>query len=145
MTKRLFAFGMVGIVALFSVPVAPAFASELSAGQGPAPFQALAGLPDGHRIELAAMTDEQLAAVEGAAFYCGVCIKAVGIRHLKESARLKRLVRRAARIAARIRQENVSVHEQRLHRHGVRIRQVNVNVKGDNTHQSNTTLVIQRN
>ena len=141
MTKRLFAFGMVGIVALFSVPVGPAIATELSAGQGPAPFQALSGLPDGQRIELAAMTDEQLAAVEGAAFYCGVCIKAAGIRHLKESARLKRLLRRAARI----RQENVSVHEQRLHRHGVRIRQVNVNVKGDNTHQSNTTLVIQRN
>jgi hypothetical protein len=167
MTKRLFTFGMVGIVALFSVPVGPAFATELSAGQGPAPFQALSGLPDGHRIELAAMTDEQLAAVEGAAFYCGVCIKAVGIQHLKESARLQRLLRRAARIAARIqqenvrneqrllrraariaariRQENVSVNEQRLHRHGVGIRQVNVNVKGDNTHQSNTMLVIQRN
>jgi hypothetical protein len=141
MTKRLFAFGMVGIVALFSVPVAPAFASELSAGQGPAPFQALSGLAAGRPIELAAMTDEQLAAVEGAAFYCGVCIKAAGIRHLNGSARLKRLLRRAARI----RQENVSVHEQRLHRHTVRIRQENVNVKGDNTHQSNTTLVFQRN
>jgi hypothetical protein len=88
------------------VPIAPAFASELSAAQRPAPFQALSGLPDGRRIELAAMSDEQLAAVEGAAFYCGVCIKAIGIRHLNGSVRLKRL----HRLAAKIRQGNVSVH-----------------------------------
>jgi hypothetical protein len=88
------------------VPIAPAFASELSAAQRPAPFQALSGLPDGRRIELAAMSDEQLAAVEGAAFYWGVCIKAIGIRHLNGSVRLKRL----HRLAAKIRQGNVSVH-----------------------------------
>jgi hypothetical protein len=34
----------VAIVALLAMPVAPAFASELSVGQGPAQFQALSGL-----------------------------------------------------------------------------------------------------
>ena len=80
MMKKLLAIGMIGIVALFSVPVAPAFAGELSVGQGPAQFQALSGLPDARRVELAAMTDEQLAAVEGTAFFCSVCINAARIR-----------------------------------------------------------------
>src|ERR671919_3067322 len=87
MMKRLLAIGMIGIVALFSVPVAPAFAGELSVGQGPAQFQALSGLPDARRVELAAMTDEQLAAVEGAAFFCRVCINAARIRQVNVSVR----------------------------------------------------------
>jgi hypothetical protein len=85
MMKKLLAIGMIGIVALFSVPVAPAVASELSVGQEPAQFQALSGLPDVRRVELAAMTDEQLAAVEGAAFFCSVCINAARIRQVNVS------------------------------------------------------------
>lgn len=85
MMKKLLAIGMIGIVALFSVPVAPAFAGELSVGQGPAQFQALSGLPDARRVELAAMTDEQLAAVEGAAVFCWVCINSARIRQVNVS------------------------------------------------------------
>jgi hypothetical protein len=140
MTKMLFAVGMIGIVTLFSVPVAPGFASELSASQEPAPFQALSGLPNGRHVELSAMTDEQLAAVEGATFYCSACIKAAKVRHVKLSAQLLLLHRRAAEI-----QQDVSVQRQRLHQSAISIRQVTVNVKGNNTHQSNTALVFQRN
>lgn len=141
MTKMLFAVGMIGIVTLFSVPVAPGFASELSASQEPAPFQALSGLPNGRHVELSAMTDEQLAAVEGATFYCSVCIKAAKVRHVKLSAQLLLLHRRAAEIQ----QQDVSVQRQRLHQSAISIRQMTVNVKGNNTHQSNTALVFQRN
>jgi hypothetical protein len=141
MTKRFFVSGMIGVVALLSVPVAPAVASEseLSAGQGSPLFQALSGLPDERRIELAAMTDEQLAAVEGAAFFCGICFKAVVIWHLHASA-IK---------AVGIRHLKESVHVQRLplQRNTVRIWQVNANGKGkaNSTHQSNTAVVFQRN
>jgi hypothetical protein len=134
MTKKSFVSAMIGVVALCSVPVAPAFAAELSAGEGPPPFQALSGLPDGRRIELAAMTDEQLDAVEGAAFFCALCIKAVWFRHLNASV-IK---------AVWIRHLKASVHKQGVHRQAVRIWQVNANAKSHNTHQSNTALVFQR-
>jgi hypothetical protein len=131
---------MIGIVALFSVPVAPAFAGE---------FQALSSLPDGRRVELAEMSDGQLAAVEGAAFFCSVCIDAAMIRHLNASVRLKHL-QSLHRRAAKIRQLKASVALQRLHRHKARIRQAhasvkNVSVKNGTTHQSNTLVVVQRN
>jgi hypothetical protein len=79
MFKKLFALGMVALFAL-SVPVAPAFASEPTIGQQPAEFQALSNLPDSRRDQLATMTDEQLAAVEGAAFFCVVCINSATIK-----------------------------------------------------------------
>jgi hypothetical protein len=129
MTKKSFVSAMIGVVALYSVPVAPAFAAELSAGEGPPSFQALSGLPDERRIELAAMTDEQLDAVEGAAFFW-----AVGFRHLNASV-IK---------AVWLRHLKASVHKQRVHRHAVKIWQVNVSTKSHNTHQSNKALVFQR-
>jgi hypothetical protein len=145
MTKRFFVSGMIGVVALLSVPVAPAVASEseLSAGQGSPLFQALSGLPDERRIELAAMTDEQLAAVEGAAFFCGICFKAVAIWHLHASA--------IKAVAIRHLKASVPVQRQHLHQNTVRIWQVNgtananANAKANNTHQSNTAVVFQRN
>jgi hypothetical protein len=78
MSKKLFALGMVALFAL-SVPVVPAFASELTLGQEPAQFQALSNLPDSRRDQLAAMTDDELAAVEGAAFFSIVGINAAKI------------------------------------------------------------------
>jgi hypothetical protein len=84
MFKKLFAIGMVAVFA-FSVPVVPAFASDLMLGQESAPFHALSGLPDARRNQLAAMTDDQLAAVEGAAFYCVVCINAARIKQSNTS------------------------------------------------------------
>jgi hypothetical protein len=59
-------------MAVFSVPLAPAFAGELSVGPAPAGFQALSGLPDARRAELAVMTDEQLSAIEGTFFFVPV-------------------------------------------------------------------------
>ena len=82
---KLLAIRMIGIVALLSVPVAPAFAGDLAVGQGPAQFAALAGLPDARSVELTAMTDEQLSAVEGTAFFCVVCINAARIRQANVS------------------------------------------------------------
>jgi hypothetical protein len=78
MFKKLLAIGMVALFA-FSVPVVPAFASDLTIGQAPAQFQALSNLPDSRRTQLAAMTDHELAAVEGAAFFCVVCINAARV------------------------------------------------------------------
>jgi hypothetical protein len=78
MFKKVFAIAMVALFAL-SVPVAPAFASDLTIGQEPAQFQALSKLPDSRRNQLAAMTDGELAAVEGAAFFCVVCINAARV------------------------------------------------------------------
>jgi hypothetical protein len=85
MRKKLLVIGMIGIVALLSVPVAPAFAGDLAVGQGPAQFVALAGLPDARSVELTAMTDDELAAVEGTAFFCTVCINAARIRQVNVS------------------------------------------------------------
>jgi len=82
--KKSFAIGVVAIFAL-SVPVVPAFASDLTLGQEPAQFHALSSLPDARRSELAAMTNEQLAAVEGAAFFCVVCINAARVGQLNVS------------------------------------------------------------
>jgi hypothetical protein len=83
--KRFFAIGLIGIAALLFIPVVPAFACELSIGEAPAHFQALSGLPDARRIELAAMTNEELAAIEGTAFFCTVCINAARIRQVNVS------------------------------------------------------------
>ena len=78
MFKKLLAIGMVALFA-FAVPVVPAFASDLTIGQEPAQFQALSNLSDSRRNQLPAMTDDQLAAVEGAAFFCVVCINAARV------------------------------------------------------------------
>lgn len=78
MFKKLFAIAMVALFA-FSVPVVPAFASDLTIGQEPAQFQALSKLPDSRRTQLVAMTADELAAVEGAAFFCVVCINAARV------------------------------------------------------------------
>jgi len=84
MFKKLFAIGMVALFA-FTVPVVPASASDLAIGQEPAQFQALSSLPDSRRDQLAAMTDDELAAVEGAAFFCVVCINAARVRQTNAS------------------------------------------------------------
>jgi hypothetical protein len=84
MFKKLFAVVLVAIFAL-SVPVVPAFASDLKLSQEPAQFQALSSLPDSRRDQLAAMTDEQLAAVEGAGI-CVVCVNLALISQANASA-----------------------------------------------------------
>jgi hypothetical protein len=71
--KKMLALGMIVIVAAFSV--APAFADELSAGQEALQFRALLALPG----EVAALTDEQLSAVEGTGV-CVVCLNFAKIR-----------------------------------------------------------------
>jgi hypothetical protein len=84
--KRMLALGMIVIVVAFSVPVVPAFAGELSVAQGAPAFLALSALPDVRRGELAALTDEQLSAVEGTAFFCVVCVNSARIRQKNVSA-----------------------------------------------------------
>jgi hypothetical protein len=84
MFKKLFAIGMVALFA-FTVPVVPAFASDLTIGQGPAQFHALSSLPDSRRDQLSAMRDDELVAVEGAAFFCVVCINAAGVKQTNVS------------------------------------------------------------
>jgi hypothetical protein len=84
--KKMLALGMIVIVAAFSVPVVPAFAGELSLAQGATAFLALSALPDVRRGELAALTDEQLSAVEGTAFFCVVCLNSARIRQTNVSA-----------------------------------------------------------
>jgi hypothetical protein len=79
--KKMLALGMIVIVAVFSVPVAPAFAGEPSVGQGAVQFRALSTLPG----ELTALTDEQLSAVEGNGG-CFVCINAARIRQTNVAA-----------------------------------------------------------
>jgi hypothetical protein len=72
MMRKALAVVVLGLMAVFSVPIAPAFAGELSVGPAPAGFQALSGLPDARRAELAVMTDEQLSAIEGTFFFVPV-------------------------------------------------------------------------
>ena len=50
----------------------PALAAEPSVGPAASEFRALSGLPDGRRVELTVMTEQQLSAVEGtfACFFC---------------------------------------------------------------------------
>jgi hypothetical protein len=70
-------------MAVFSVPLAPALAGDLAVGPEAAGFQALSGLPDARRAELAVMTDEQLSAIEGMAFdVCVVCIQAARVKQV---------------------------------------------------------------
>jgi hypothetical protein len=85
MLKKFFAIVMVAIFA-FSVPVVQAFATEPTVGQVPAQFHALSNLPDARQGELPAMTDEQLAVIEGAAFFCVVCINAARVNQTNVSA-----------------------------------------------------------
>jgi hypothetical protein len=80
MFKKLLAIGMVALFA-FSVPVVPAFASDLTIGQAPAQFQALSSLTDARRDQLAAMSDDELAAVEGA----GVCLACFTLATIKQT------------------------------------------------------------
>jgi hypothetical protein len=84
MFKKLLAIGMVALFA-FAVPVVPAFASDLTIGQEPAQFQALSSLTDARRDQLAAMSDDELAAVAGAAFFCVVCINAAKVKQTNVS------------------------------------------------------------
>jgi hypothetical protein len=86
MKRKVLAIGMIVVVALLSVPIAPALASELSVSQAPTEFQALSRLPDARRVELTAMTDEQLSAVEGSAVFCVVCINAARVRQSNRAA-----------------------------------------------------------
>jgi hypothetical protein len=138
MTKMLFAFATIGIVA-FSLPGATnGFAGEPSIGREPMQFHAISTLPDGRHVDLAAMTDDQLAEIEGAAFYCRLCIDAAWIREVKARVRALRLHRRAARI-----RQLISAQLQDLPHEAARIRQVNVKVRSDSSHQSNTATVRQ--
>jgi hypothetical protein len=78
LTKGL-TIGIIGIVALFAVPIMPAVAEEPAVGPA-TEFQALSRLPDARRVELTVMTDEKLSAVEGARDICVVCVNAATIR-----------------------------------------------------------------
>jgi hypothetical protein len=101
MFKKLFTFAMVAIFAV-SVPVVPAFASDLTLSQEPAQFQALSSLPDSRRDQLTAMTDEQLAAIEGALDICVVCVNAAVINQANVNTSAFSKVRQ--RNSARVRQ-----------------------------------------
>jgi hypothetical protein len=103
MFKKLFAVVLVAVFAL-SVPVVPAFASDLKLSQEPAQFQALSSLPDSRRDQLVAMTDEQLAAVEGAFDLCVVCVNAAVITqaNVNTSAFSKVRQRNSARVSQSI-------------------------------------------
>jgi hypothetical protein len=81
--RKALAVVVLGLMAVFSVPFAPAFAGDLSVGPEAAGFQALSGLPDARRAELTGMTDEQLSAVEGMFLdTCVVCIQAARVRQV---------------------------------------------------------------
>jgi hypothetical protein len=101
MFKKLFTFAMVAIFAV-SVPVIPALASDLTLSQEPAQFQALSSLPDSRRDQLVAMTDEQLAAIEGAFDLCVVCINAAVVNQANVNTSAFSKVRQ--RNSARVRQ-----------------------------------------
>ena len=79
LTKGL-TIGIIGILALFAVPIMPAVAEEPSVAPAATEFQALSRLPDARRVELTVMTDEKLSAVEGARDICVVCVNAATIR-----------------------------------------------------------------
>jgi hypothetical protein len=76
MLRKGLTIGMIGIVALFAVPIMPAVAEEPSVAPAATEFQALSRLPDGRRVELTVMTEQQLSAVEGQAFFnaCFACL-----------------------------------------------------------------------
>jgi len=75
MLRKVLTIGMLGIVALWAVPIMPAVAGEDAVSPAANGFQALSRLPDARRVELTVMTEEQLSAVEGQAFFnaCLVC------------------------------------------------------------------------
>lgn len=79
MLRKVLTIGMVGIVALFAVPITPALAEEPSVGPATTEFQALSRLPDARRVELTVMTEQQLSAVEGTAFACFVCVNSARV------------------------------------------------------------------
>jgi hypothetical protein len=128
MMRRMVAIGMLGIATLVAMPTAPAFASDPSVGPPAAEFQALSGLPDGRRVELVTMTDDELLAVEGTAFpQCRICPNwaKILIAHL----------RRLHPLSGTVEQH-----------HSTQVRQVNKNVGGDHhTVQRNTAIVVQKN
>jgi hypothetical protein len=127
MMRRTVAIGMLGIATLFSTPTAPAFTSDPSVGPPAAEFQALSGLPDGRRVELVTMTDDELLAVEGTAFsHCRICPNWVRI--------LIAQLRRLHPLSGTVEQH-----------HSTRVRQVNVNVGNQPTPQRNTAIVVQKN
>jgi len=81
MLRKGLTIGMIGIVALFAVPIMPAVAEEPSVAPAATEFQALSRLPDARRVELTVMTDEKLSAVEGQAWFnaCFVCVNAARV------------------------------------------------------------------
>jgi hypothetical protein len=79
MLRKGLTIGVIGILALFAVPIMPAVAEEPSVGPAATEFQALSRLPDARRVELTVMTDEKLSAVEGTAFACFVCVNSARI------------------------------------------------------------------
>jgi hypothetical protein len=102
MFKKLFTFAMVAIFAV-SVPVIPAVASDLTLSQEPAQFQAFSSLPDSRRDQLTAMTDEQLATIQGAFLdTCVVCVNAAVINQVNANTSAFSKVRQ--RNSARVRQ-----------------------------------------
>ena len=90
MPRSMFTIGTLGVGALVVVAVIPAFAGasratptvadERSVGPPTHEFEALSSLPDARRVGLTVMSEEELAAVEGAVFPCVVCVNAAKIR-----------------------------------------------------------------
>ena len=133
MLRNIITIGTLGIVALFAVSIMPAFAGEQSVGAVPYEFQALSSLPDARRVELTAMAEEELSTIEGAVFYCVICVNATIRQTLAGKIRQT--------LVAKIRQ----IHPTTIrHTHATTIRQTNVRHSSVNTHQRNSARVVQR-
>jgi hypothetical protein len=142
MLRNIITIGTLGIVALFTVSIMPASAREQSVGAVPNELQALSSLPDARRVELTVMTEEELSAIEGAVFYCVICVNAAKIRAML-AANIRQTLADKIRqtLAAKIRQ----IHSTTIrHTHASTIRQTNVRHSSVNTHQRNSARVVQR-
>lgn len=142
MLRNIITIGTIGIVALFAVSITAAFAGEQSVGAVPYEFQALSSLPDARRVELTAMAEEELSTIEGAVFYCVICVNATKIRETL-AANIRQTLGGKIRqtLAGKIRQ----IHPTTIrHTHATTIRQTNVRHSSVNTHQRNSARVVQR-
>lgn len=150
MLRKVITIGTLGIVALFAVSIMPAFAGEQSVGAAPNEFQALSSLPDARRVELTVMAEEELSTIEGAVFYCVICVNAAKIRETL-AANIRQTLAGKIRqtLAGKIRQTLAAkirqIHPTTIrHTHATTIRQTNVRHSSVNTHQRNSARVVQR-
>ena len=153
MPKSMFTIGTLGVGALVVVAVIPAFAGasratptvadERSVGPPTHEFEALSSLPDARRVGLTVMSEEELAAVEGAVFPCVVCVNAAKIREaLVANLRQTLVARIHQRLIATIRPTHPTTVRQT---HVTTIRQTNARHSSVDTHQRNSVRVVQRN